>query len=169
MCSFNCRRVRVCLHTFWVSSVPRRSSQAQGGQETWLARQCHQNVQRCIRETWLSNTPLIHVLCKLWHRLAKTRAHYRRPALPSIVLRLLSLYSYAFYMPGRPLRRYKHTLNGMLLLILNYFCVSYILPHSTQQRSENCHIVSTTGTVCIYTRANTENVRMCTKSYATSL
>lgn len=155
MCSFNCQECEVCLHTLWLSGLPRGSSRAQGGQEIWVARQCHQNVQRCIRGTWLSNIPLSHVLCMRWHRLAKTWTHYPRrlhplltfPALASIVFSLRSLYICVFYMPGRPRRTYKHTLKGMLLFILRYCCISYILPHLSQQRSQNRHTGPIAGTI----------------------
>jgi hypothetical protein len=93
--------------------VPRESTGAQRSQEIWLARRCNHNVKWCVEETRISDDPLIHVACLLWHCLAETRAHRPRPrrpiltspALLNTVLQFLSLYSCQYCMPVRPLTR----------------------------------------------------------------
>ena len=55
------------------SHVPREGGQAQRGQETWLARQCHWNVSWRFQDTRLSHIPPFHMLCGPWHCLAGTR------------------------------------------------------------------------------------------------
>lgn len=57
-----------------ISSVP----SAKRCQETWVARRYHQNVQRCIQKTRLTNSPLIHIMCALWHLLDEIRAQQLR-------------------------------------------------------------------------------------------
>jgi hypothetical protein len=43
----------ISSHTLWLTVVP-TDSQAWKVQKTWVARQRHQNMERCVRDTWLS-------------------------------------------------------------------------------------------------------------------
>ena len=63
MCCFNALVCEVCWGTLWLSSVPRESSRAQRGQETWMATRCHHAMKWRVQETWPQNSPLIHVVC----------------------------------------------------------------------------------------------------------
>lgn len=113
MCSFNWESMQDMLVGLQVSpdkAVRHRS------QKTWLPRQCHCNINWYIHGTWFSNSPLIQVMCVLWHHFSKTghhHSHYRSqilvsPLLLDAVLRLCSLYG---YITGQG----KHTLNDIWL------------------------------------------------------
>ena len=120
----------------WITRVSRQSSKAQRNQKTWLPKQCHCNIKWYIHGTWFSNSPLIHVMCVLWHHFAKTGHHHSHcwcpilvsPLLLNVVLRLCSLYGYI-------------TGQGHLTTVLYDFCASYIQPSSSTHRSENLHIL----------------------------
>ena len=102
MWCFNALVREVCWGTLWLSSVPRESSRAQRGQETWMATRCHHAMKWRVQETWPQNSPLIHVVyvcvrvCVPWRRLAETRAQHRRrehtlltsPSLLDVMLKL---------------------------------------------------------------------------------
>lgn len=123
-------------------------------QETWVARRYHQNVQRCIQETRLTNSPLIHIMCALWHLLDEIRAQHLRqhPVIHSAelhctcraavtdTLQLLLLHPKdSFY--GTKFFKIKAILNDILLLIFDNFCASNFRPHSRNQTHENLHIL----------------------------
>ena len=60
--------------TLWISSV----SSTKRCQETWVAKRYQQNVTRSIQETRFTDSPLIHVMFSLWHRLDEIRVHHLR-------------------------------------------------------------------------------------------
>ena len=64
---------------------PMKRSQARRSQETWLARRCCQNLERCVRNAWLSICPLIQLLRALSYRIAETRAHRSRRHHPLLM------------------------------------------------------------------------------------
>jgi hypothetical protein len=164
MYSFDCSRVPDWFHVSPEEAVVRAS------QEVWLARWCHQNVQWHIQQTLLSNAPSIHEMSMLRNRLLKSRAcHGRRqnPILKSpllnIVLMLQSLYSCLFYISARPIDQeisacVKWHVTAHSPLFLPFLYSAPLIKTGIWKSSHN------TSTSCMYTWANTKNVRMYTKS-----
>jgi hypothetical protein len=98
---------------FLFQASPQKNSRARKGQETWMAKRCCPNLERCVRYAWLSNSPLIRLLRVLWHRLTENTAQRSRrqhPLLTPLSIgryrgEVRSLCSWLYCIPWKPLKR----------------------------------------------------------------